>query len=152
MSLEALFTRYGQPSDEGRINVTGYFTHPRKLTDERHIKLSDERAAQVIKEAQAAIADLTEYRQALAARYATLQTAPYSLRLELERYPADSYHGVSYEVRIIKRYEDGTTVPELMEKYQGKERRFALARFEELKKQRPGIEIWKDIERRSWER
>ena len=33
-----------------------------------------------------------------------------------------------------------------------KQRREALARFEELKKQRPGIEIVKDIDRRSWER
>ena len=33
-----------------------------------------------------------------------------------------------------------------------KQRREALARFEELKKQRPGIETVKDIERRSWER
>ena len=32
------------------------------------------------------------------------------------------------------------------------ESREALARFEELRKQRPGIEIVKDIARRSWER
>jgi len=152
MSLETLFSRYGCPSDEGRVNITGYFTRPDKLTEERTIKLSDERAAQIIAEAQQAIADLSEYRQALAARYAQLQTAPYTLRLELERFPASSFHGVSFEVRIMKKYEDGTTVPELKERYPGKERRQALARFEELKKQRPGIETWKDIEKARWER
>ena len=40
---------------------------------------------------------------------------------------------------------------ELAETYQGKQRRKALARFEELKRQRPGIEIMKGIEKRSWE-
>lgn len=152
MSLETLFTQYGHPSDEGRINITGYFTHPRKLTDERLIKMSDERAAQVIKEAQAAIEDLQEYRQALANRYATLQTAPYSLRLELERQRGYCDKKVFYYIRIVKIYEDGTTIPELTENYKGTERRQALARFEELKKQRPGIEVWKDIEKARWER
>lgn len=151
MSLETLFTRYGQPSDEGRINITGYLKRPDKLTT-GDIKSFDQTAAHLIAEAQQAIADLTEYRQALAARYAQLTTAPYSLRLELERYPATSFHGVSFEIRIVKTYEDGTAVPELREKFKGKDRRQALARFEELKKQRPGIEVWQDMEKRSWER
>lgn len=151
MSLERLFTRYGYPSDEGRINITAYLRHPDKLTP-NDIKGADATAARCIAEMQQALEDLSEYRQALATRYADLSTAPYTLRLELERYPATSYHGVSFEIRIIKRYEDGTTVTELRETYQGKERRAALVRFEALKKQRPGIEVWKDIERRSWER
>ena len=67
MSLETLFTRYGQPSDEGRINITGYLQHPAKLTTEK-IKHYDQTAARLIFEAQQAVADLTEYRQALAAR------------------------------------------------------------------------------------
>ena len=151
MSLETLFTRYGYPSDEGRINISAYLQHPEKLKP-NDIKGADSTAARCIAEMQQAIADLTEYRRALADRYATLQTAPYSLRLELERYPANSFRGVLFEVRIIKKYEDGTTVPELTERYQGKQRRDALARFEELKKQRPGITVWKDIEKRAWER
>ena len=93
-----------------------------------------------------------EYRKALAARYSELDAAPYSLRLELERKPSYSGSGVLYYVRIIRKYQDGTEVQELAETYQGKQRREALARFEELKKQRPGIEIMKDIEKRSWER
>ena len=151
MSLETLFTRYGQPSDEGRINITGYLQRPDKLKP-NDIKGADNTAARCIAEMQQAIADLSEYRQALAARYADLSTAPYALRLELERYPATSYHGVSFEIRITKRYEDGTAITELRETYPGKERHAALVRFEALKKQRPGIEVWKDIERRSWER
>lgn len=153
MSLETLFSCYGNPSDEGRVNITGYFTRPDKLKEEHSIKLSDERAAHVIAEAQQAIADLSEYRQALAARYAQLQTAPYILRLELER-RREGYREpkVFYYVRIVKVYEDGTKINELAETYKGTERRQALARFEELKKQRPGIEVWKDIEKARWER
>ena len=81
-----------------------------------------------------------------------MESAPYALRLELERKQSYSGSGVLYYVRIIREYQDGTEVQELAETYQGKQRREALARFEELKKQRPGIEIMKDIEKRSWER
>lgn len=45
-----------------------------------------------------------------------------------------------------------TEIQELNEHYTGKQRREALARFEELRKQRPGIELVKDIEKRSWEK
>lgn len=38
------------------------------------------------------------------------------------------------------------------ETFPGKERHAAIKRFEELKKERPGIEYIKDIERKSWER
>ena len=81
-----------------------------------------------------------------------LQTAPYKLRLELKREAGWRGKGVDYYVNIYRTYEDGTEVMELNEHYTGKQRREALARFEELKKQRPGIEIMKDIEKRSWER
>lgn len=151
MSYESLFQRYGSPSREAEINIRGYLVKPDKLTQER-IRGNDESAARLIERCEEVIAALKEYRQALAARYAELDAAPYSLRLELERKPSYSGSGVLYYVRIIRKYQDGTEVQELAETYQGKQRREALARFEELKKQRPGIEIMKDIEKRSWER
>ena len=151
MSYETLFQRYGSPSREAEINIRGYLVKPDKLTQER-IRGNDESAARLIERCEEVIAALKEYRQALAARYAELDAAPYSLRLELERKPSYSGSGVLYYVRIVRAYQDGTEVQELAETYQGKQRREALARFEELKKQRPGIEIMKDIEKRSWER
>ena len=151
MSYESLFTRYGSPSTEADICIRGYLTRPDKLTQER-IRGNDESAARLIERCEEVIAALKEYRQALAARYAELESAPYALRLELERKPSYNGSGVLYYVRIIREYQDGTEVQELAETYQGKQRREALARFEELKKQRPGIETVKDIERRSWER
>ena len=151
MSYESLFTRYGSPSTEADICIRGYLTRPDKLTQER-IRGNDESAARLIERCEEVIAALKEYRQALAERYAMLQTAPYKLRLELKREAGWRGKGVDYYVNIYRTYEDGTEVMELNEHYTGKQRREALARFEELKKQRPGIEIMKDIEKRSWER
>ena len=60
---------------------------------------------------------------------------------------------MSYRETLFRRYgSPSTEVKELNEHYTGKQRREALARFEELRKQRPGIELVKDIQRRSWER
>lgn len=151
MSYESLFTRYGSPSKEAEIRVTGYLLHPSKLTADR-IPWNDEQAARIIAQCESTIEALKEYRQALAERYAMLQTAPYKLRLALKREAGWRGKGVDYYVNIYRTYEDGTEVMELNEHYTGKQRREALARFEELKKQRPGIEIMKDIEKRSWER
>ena len=151
MSYETLFQRYGSQSTDAEIRITAYLIRPDKLTADR-IPWNDEQAARLISGCESLIASLKEYRQALAARYAELESAPYALRLELERKPSYNGSGVLYYVRIVREYQDGTEVQELAETYQGKQRREALARFEELKKQRPGIEIMKDIEKRSWER
>lgn len=151
MSYETLFQRYGSPSTDAEIRITAYLIRPDKLTADR-IPWNDEQAARMISGCESLIASLKEYRKALAERYAMLQTAPYKLRLELERKPSYNGSGVLYYVRIVREYQDGTEVQELAETYQGKQRREALDRFEELKKQRPGIEIMKDIEKRSWER
>lgn len=149
MSYEKLFHRYGSPSKEAEIRINAYLIRPDTLTADR-IPWNDGSAARVIAQCQATIAALTEYRQALAARYAALATAAYTDRLEIERCPG--YGGIRYYVRIVRTYEDGTTEDLLSETYPGKERRTALTRFEELRKQRPGIEAVKDIARRSWER
>ena len=148
---EAIFRRYGSPSTEGRIEIRGYLLLPDQLV-EKEIQHYDENAARVIAECEAMIQDLKEYRRDLAARYAQLTTLSYKLRLEIERDPHWRGKCVDYYVRIIKTYEDGTEIQELNEHYTGKQRREALARFEELRKQRPGIELVKDIEKRSWEK
>lgn len=148
---DTIFRRYGSPSKEGRVEIRDYLLLPEQLTEDK-IRYYDDIAARTIAECEAVIEALKEYRQALAARYAQLTTAPYKLRLEIERDPHWRNQGVDYYVRIVKTYEDGTEIKELNEHYTGKQRREALARFEELRKQRPGIETVKDIARRSWEK
>ncbi len=151
MAYLDLFQRYGSPSREAEIRLTNYLLRPDTLTADR-IKNYDDSAARIIAQCQALIAQLTEYRQALAERYAALMTAAYRDRLELTRDPGYRGKPVLYFVRIVRTYEDGTTERVLDEKYFGAERRKAFARFAELKKQRPGIETMQDTDKRSWER
>ena len=151
MSYLDLFQRYGNPSQEAEIRLTAYLLRPDVLTADR-IQYQDEKAARTIAQCHALIDQLTEYRAALAERYAALATAVYRDRLELIRDPGYRGKQVLYFVRIVRTYEDGTTERVLDEKYFGTERRKAFARFAELKKQRPGIETMQDTEKRSWER
>lgn len=151
MSYLDLFHRYGNPSREADIRLSAYLIRPDVLTADR-IQYNDENAARIIAQCQALIDQLTEYRAALAERYAALATAAYRERLELTRDPGYRGKQVIYFVRIVRTYEDGTTERVLDEKYFGTERRKAFARFAELKKQRPGIETMQDTEKRSWER
>ena len=151
MSYLDLFQRYGNPSREAEIRLSGWLLRPDALTAEK-IACYDQSAASLIAEAQTLIDQLTEYRAALAERYAALATAAYRDRLELirERHWRDS--PVLYHVQIIRTYEDGTAETVLHETYHGQERRKAFARFAELKHQRPGIETMQDTDKRSWER
>ena len=151
MSYLDLFQRYGNPSREADIRLTAYLLRPDVLTADR-IKANDDSAARVIAQCQALIGQLTEYRAALAERYAALATAAYRDRLELTRDPGYRGKAVIYFVRIVRTYEDGTTERVLDEKYFGTERRKAFARFAELQKQRPGIETMQDTEKKPWEK
>ena len=151
MSYLDLFRRYGRPSREADIRLSGWLLRPEDLTADR-IKAHDDSAARMIAQCHALIDQLTEYRAALAERYAALATAAYRDRLELTRDPGYRGKAVIYFVRIVRTYEDGTTERVLDEKYFGTERRKAFARFAELKHQRPGIEIMQDTEKKPWEK
>lgn len=150
-SYSALFSRYGSPSREADIRISGYLTRPDYLDTFDRIKHQDETAARIIADCKRLVSQLIEYRQDLAARYSALATMPSRESIELQRYRG--YHGgVTYYIRFWTQYDDGTRVETATEIYSGKDRHKAIARFEELKKQRPGIEAIKDIEKRSWER
>ena len=150
MSYLDLFQRYGSPSREAEIRLHGYLIRPDTLTADR-IQYNDETAARLIEDCRRLADQLTEYRQALAERYAALATAAYRDRLELIRERRWRDSPVLYHVQIIRTYEDGTAETVLHEHFTGKERRAAFARFAELKHQRPGIETHQDTDKRSWE-
>ena len=150
MSIKELF----QGRDDQDLTLRCYLVNPLKKTDPKQLLYWDGYAAQDIAKAEELIQTLKEYRQAIAERYSQLATMPYKIRLELVR-QASWYgygKGVTYHIAIKKIYQDGTEQDELRENFTGKERHKALARFEELKKQRPGIEAIKDIEKSQWER
>ena len=151
MSYLDLFQRYGSPSREANVQIRDYLIRPDVLTADR-IANYDKSAARTIAECRQLIDQLTEYRQALAERYAQLATAAYRDRLELRRDPGYRGKPVIYSVQIVRTYEDGTMETPLSETYTGTERRKAFARFAELKRQRPGIDAVQDTDRRAWER
>lgn len=151
MSYLDLFQRYGSPSREANVQIRDYLIRPDVLTADR-IANYDKSAARTIAECRQLIDQLTEYRQALAERYAQLATAAYRDRLELRRDPGYRGKPVTYSVQIVRTYEDGTTETPLSETYTGADRRKAFARFAALQKERPGIETIQDTDRRAWER
>ena len=138
---------------DGYANHTLYINcfRPDKLSTVAEILQNNERASRTIAELESYITALREYQQELAKRAAQIETMGYKLLLKLERYKRYQ-GGVEYYITLTKTLDDGTQVKELSETYTGKERRQAIARFEALKKQRPGIEAVKDIEKESWER
>ena len=151
MAYLDLFQRYGSPSREAEIRLHGYLIRPDTLTADR-IQYNDETAARLIEDCRRLADQLTDYRQALAERYAALATAAYRDRLELIRERRWRDSPVLYHVQIIRTYEDGTAETVLHEHFTGKERRAAFARFAELKHQRPGIETMQDTEKKPWEK
>lgn len=151
MSYLDLFQRYGSPSRAANVQIRDYLIRPDALTADR-IANYDKSAARTIAECRQLIDQLTEYRQALAERYAQLATAAYRDRLELRRDPGYRGKPVIYSVQIVRTYEDGTTETPLSETYTGADRRKAFARFAALQKERPGIETIQDTDRRAWER
>ena len=151
MAYLDLFQRYGSPSREAEIRLHGYLIRPDTLTADR-IQYSDETAARLIEDCRRLADQLTDYRQALAERYAALATAAYRDRLELIRERRWRDSPVLYHVQIIRTYEDGTAETVLNEHFTGKERRKAFARFAELKHQSPGIETIQDTEKKPWEK
>lgn len=151
MSYTDLFQRYGAPSKDAEIRILYYLKRPEALDTFERIKHYDGEAAQIIAQCKKLIEDMSEYRQDLAARYNQLATMPSRRRLRLERY-VNFNNKKFYCIRHFTNYDDGTVVETETETFPGKERRAALARFAELKKQYPGIVAEMYIEKKSWER
>ncbi len=151
MSYTDLFQHCGSPRNEAEVRVLYYLYRPESLKTYEEIKLYDGRAAHLIAQCKELIKAMGEYRQDLAARYNQLATMPSRQRIKLERYVKYDNRKFYY-IHHFTDYEDGTSVETKTEFFPGKERRAALARFAELKKNFPGITAEMDIEKRSWEK
>lgn len=151
MSYHDLLNRFGYEQDTAEVRPYIYIQSPRKLSTPEEIAYRDKHAAESIAQLERIIEDLKDYRKALAARYGELETLPYTRVLKLERCPHWKGH-IEYIVTITKTLSDGTKLKEIREVYTGKDRRKAIARYQELQKQFPGIASEMDIEKRQWER
>ena len=151
MSYEELFIQYGHRCDDGRVDIRGYFGRPEKQDRLESVIYQDRTAARLIEECQSTVELLKEYRQALAERYGQLETMPYKDELSLTR--RKTYRGpVTFTVRLERRYSDGTTVNVFTEVFSGKERKQAVAKFNAMKSERPGIATSVDLDKASWEK
>lgn len=151
MTWQELFDRSWR-RDEAEIKIYDHLRLPSKLTSLDSVALYDRSAADTIRRMEEALEALKGYRQALAERYAVLATMPYKLRLDLIRHKGWYDKKVTYTLRLVRVYEDGHEETEHETKYPGTERRAAIAAFETMQKQRPGIECNMDISKKSWER
>ena len=142
-------TLYGAIVCSAETRVYIFAQAPRKLTTPDEVAYRDRTAAQDIKRLEKLVDDLKDYRRTLAARYAELETMPYTYLLKLERVPHWKGH-IEYIITLTKTLSDGTKTQDLREVFPGKERRKAFARAAELRRQRPGIPYEEDIARRPW--
>ena len=150
MSYHDLLNQYGHEQPQAETRVYIFVQAPQKLTTPGEVAYRDKTAAQDIKRLEKLVDDLKDYRRALAARYAELETLPYTYLLKLERVPHWKGH-IEYVITLTKTLSDGTKTQVLREVFPGKDRRKAFARAAELRHQRPGIPYEEDITRRAWE-
>ncbi|MGO5113631.1 hypothetical protein ACTQ33_01140 [Candidatus Avoscillospira sp. LCP25S3_F1] len=151
MSYRQWFDHGSWYKSDNYLDSRCYVADPDKQNDLKTIQWLDKQAAAYIEQYAATLARVQEYRAALAARYAELVSMPYRMQLELTRHK--QYQGpVTYWLRLNRVYADGHVEHEQETKYPGTERHKAIAEFERMKKQRPGIEAVKDIAKGKWER
>ena len=150
MSYHDLLNQYGHEQPQAETRVYIFAQAPRKLTTPDEVAYRDRTAAQDIKRLEKLVDDLKDYRRALAARYAELETLPYTYLLKLERVPHWKGH-IEYVITLTKTLSDGTKTQDLREVFPGKDRRKAFAKAAELRRQRPGIPYEEDTARRPWE-
>lgn len=148
-----IFT-YTNSNGEIRIGEQYYLIKPEKLDSISRVKMYDETAARAIKDATALIAVMNEYRHALYVRFNEINETNYSFLLSVKREIRYYENKKIYFVTIAKVFDRKDVAPEtvLRERYEGRERHKALARFEELKKQYPNIRTEKDINKKQWEK
>lgn len=151
MTYTDLLTKYGSPCKQASHTLYITAVSLDTLTTPSEVATRDRWAADTIRQLESYLEALKDYRQALAARYAQLETMAYTRLLRLERCAHWKGH-IEYVVTITRTMEDGTQTRELREVYAGKERKKAFDRFAALQKQFPGIPAEKDIEKKYWEK
>ena len=151
-ALKDLFSRYGHPSTEADIRISGYLLRPDQLDTIARVKDYDQTAERTIQELEEKIQQLKAYRIALAERYNYLATAPTVPVVRLTR--RKTYEGkVFYYLEVYSRnLLDGKEVKASSTTFLGKERHKAIATYNDYVKAHPGITAEMDIEKRSWER
>lgn len=154
-TLESVFSRYGSPSSEMNETLRLCYTRADHVKSLEQVKYYDKEAEEDIQGLLNFAAVLKEYRKTLYDRAQEFLTAEYTMQLKITRNIdcwKDNKKFYVIEVLKIIDLQNAEPVTVLKETYEGKERRTALKRFEQLKKLYPNIKIITDIEKRSWEK
>lgn len=140
---------------EQQIGYRYYITAPNKLDTAERVKSYDNYARDAINNMLEWIQVLQEYRQQLYERYQEIAQANSRLQLKIRR-DTGGYRGTKrwYYVELLKLYDRADIRAEavISERFEGKDRAKAFARFKELQKQYPTIEHIQDTAKQFWER
>ena len=154
ITLNELFTRYGQPSDEMNEKIYFYFRRADRIETLEKVQKADKDAQDKIAELYIWAELLKEYRKTLYTRAQEFCAADYSMKLTITRHINSWQNKKYYSVKVLKTIAAPYARPLeiIAEEYSGQERHKALKRFEELKKLYPNIETEKDIGKKQWEK
>lgn len=151
MRYEDFYRRFGNTTAEYSHDVHIYGRRPAALYKLDELQREDKRSADKIAELESLIDCLKQHRQAIAARYQELSTAPTVPVITLKR-TKTSYNGIQYTITHYRQYLDGTRAEISHTTYSGKERHKAIADYNAAVKAHPGITAEMDIAKSRWER
>lgn len=151
--MNDFFTRYGHPSKDQEILLTGYFVRPDTITDTKQIEQFDHCASQLLSEIQEAQKCLQAYRFALAEQYNRLETAPKIPCVRLRR-RKDSYSNkvFYYLDTYLLNLDNGAETDTKTKTYPGSDRWQAIKDYQQYLKDHPGIKAEMHIGKSRWER
>ena len=145
------YSQYGRETDVYKHELYLYGRRPGAIYALDELQREDERSATMIADLESMVDCLKQHRQAIAARYQELATAPTVPVITLKR-TNTSYKGIQYTLTEYRQYLDGTRTEIRHTTYSGKERHKAIASFNAAVKAHPGITAEMDIAKGRWER
>lgn len=138
---------------ENEIRLNAILLHPDELKSTETLYKTDLRISQDIRNAEQLIKLLQEYRQALFERSRKVSAAVYTPVLKFWRKKNFYNKKVTYHLTVCLRSSDPLISEQetLSESFPGTARRDAFRRFEELKKNHPGILTEEHTQKERWE-
>ena len=145
------YSQYGRETDVYKHELYLYGRRPGAIYALDELQREDERSATMIADLEAMVDCLKQHRQAIAARYQELSTAPTVPVVELKR-TKDCYKGIQYTITEYRQHLDGHRVKVTRQVFPGRERSKAIAAYKAIVKAHPGITAEMDIAKGRWER
>lgn len=133
------------------ISLNFYLWPYKNETDQQKLKKYDDYLVRDLDRLQAAINQIRDHRKKMFEHIQKLTASQYTLKLSLIR-RKDYYGKVFYYITLAKIFPEIGGQDIIQETYPGTERHKAIKRFEELRKQYPGAEVIKNVEKGKWER